>query len=225
MSKSSNRMELVDSRNFLDSFINKNETTLVTIPPSDNEESIFGSDNEELEKTTVEEAHQSPKKTINKSLVDKNNDKTIIQQTSTAKTQLKEISYFINDSAGDTTANTFVNTSKEVNMLPPAAADILGMSYIRDSLSITNNLVSGTNKSLTNKTKLTNEPVAEQVQGISNDTEQIKETELLTDSELNLIDNLSNEIDSISLCCLEAKKKCKNFEFVSSLLTGEQKVK
>lgn len=209
-------MELVDSRFFLESFINRNETTLVTLPASD-EESV-------LEKTTVEETNKSPKKKLNMSSVNKNNDKSITQPNK-QNTQTKEISYFINDSTRDTTVNTFVNTSKEVNMLPPAAADILGMSYARDSLSITNNLVSGTNKSSMNKTKLTYEPIVEQAQETSNDTEQIKETELLTDSELNLIDNLSNQIDTVNLGSLESKTNCKNFEFVSSLLTPDKKVK
>ncbi len=76
-----------------------------------------------------------------------------------------------------------------------------------------------------NKTKLTYEPIVEQAQETSNDTEQIKETELLTDSELNLIDNLSNQIDTVNLGSLESKTNCKNFEFVSSLLTPDKKVK
>ena len=211
LSKSANRMELVDSRFYLQnsprlSMLNNtsNQSPAINLSKRLNEDSIVENESEttnKIEETKIDEA------TIFK--------EPIVQNYS-----------YIMDSMNSTNVLTNFNNSKETfNKLPPAASDLLGISCMADSLSMTNNTTNTTIRSI-----LTNENVNKNVEQDPKPSD--KETQLLTDSELSVIDTISKQNNSSTSHYLEKSVssnknndlKNKKIEFVCSLLKPDMKV-
>lgn len=184
LSKSSNRMELVDSKIYLDS--SKHEIEPIINEDTNNKTSLSEREEEEDEKT--DQIDQSKKGTFNS-----------IVSSITNKIEA-----------------SFTNNITEINQLPPAAIDILGTSILRDSLSATN--YGATNKSVTTI------PNSDETKKDLKD----KETQLLTDSQISIIDVISKQNNSFSInngSLLTNSKSIKNkIYFVCSLLRPPEKV-
>ena len=157
---------------------------------------------------------------------------------------------------------TFTESSKKHNQIPPAAADILGVSYMsntnRDSISImqTNTSVyyagddenATTSKTVENNQKYKGEQAVFKIpqRPVFSKADSL-ETQLLTDSELFLIDNLCKDMYSVHNQTIDSscnnnnnpyelttrnalgvvprkQQQIDRIEFVSSLLKPDKKV-
>lgn len=216
LSKSANRMELVDSRIYLKNL--SLETS--AIDDVDADETKQQQEETNLEKTLIlEDKEEEEEEEVKKVSQSKKNSIERVQNYSNVMNSMN-----VNDM---TYMNMTNNNSKEMLKFPPPANDILGASYMRDSMSImvTEDKPSSApkvNDSLENKSVATT--------SVANSLKD-KETQLLTESQLNVIDTISKQNNSYfekkvqnESFAVQKGKEAQRVEFVCSLLKNDMKV-